>query len=524
MKSSESWFILLRAGLLLCLLASSLGRATGAATDNASCQAFLATHPNPPGVFWPSRLSAQQRSSFLAAGGKLIPVDETHYYAVWVPSSFHTAAKKIVIVNLHGTGGYAEAEWSDWHSQFADRGYAFLGLSWGAGTPTVWSDEVLYSRIKELVGMIKAHCPFDDADSWLQGFSVGSAASFAVIVRDVADLRLFRGQIAASGSTVSPMTSGMLMFPTVEAAKSNPSAVRGIRSWMYCGDRDNDHGWSMCEEMPQGEDFINTHGGSAYLYRDPTGTHHGLPGNANAYNSMFAFIEASTRAPFPKSGWWWNPQESGRGFTLEVSGNVLFLVAYLYDATGHATWHISAGRFFADGSYRGSLDAYAGGQVLTLDYQPATLQGSVGDLALACDTEDHCTLQWPGGTVPIERAVWDTTPSPSSAPETGWWWNSSENGRGFYLEQQGGTLVASAFLYEADGRAVWYLANAQESAGRYTGQWQQYGQGQTLTGTYRPATLVNANVGSVSLWFTDPQTGTLVLPGGRELSIERLPF
>ncbi len=55
---------------------------------------------------------------------------------------------------------------------------------------------------------------------------------------------------------------------------------------------------------------------------------------------------------------------------------------------------------------------------------------------------------------------------PASAPKTGWWRNGPESGRGFVLEQQGTTPVASAFLHEPDGRAVCYLAIAPENAGQ----------------------------------------------------------
>ena len=491
------------------------------AADESTCRSFLASNPMPPGIPALSGPGGSQRSAFLADGGKLVPIG-SRYYAVWVPPGFYTAAKRIVVFNLHGTGGYAEAEWNDWHSQFTSRGYAFVGLSWGGGTPSVESDASVYAQLQQIASELAAHCPFAEADRWLMGFSVGSAVSFAVMVRDVAEQRLFRGQIAISGAAISPLTSGTLMHATVEAAKGNPEAVRGLRSWMYCGELDRDHTWSMCNEMPQGEAFVNSHAGSAYLYRDATGSHHSLPGNAGACADLYAYLEGSPRAPAPQSGWWWNPQESGRGFTLEVKDQTMVLASYLYDADGHASWYLSAGRFFADGSFSASLDAYAGGQALSTSYRAATLQGSAGKLELSCRSEDACTLQWPGGTVPIERLVWDLGASPNTAPETGWWWNAEESGRGFFLEQQGATLVASAFMYETDGRAVWYLATAQASDGRYSGDWQQFGQGQTLTGPYRAPVLVNDQVGRLSLELADPATAILRLPDDRELRLTRM--
>ena len=44
-----------------------------------------------------------------------------------------------------------------------------------------------------------------------------------------------------------------------------------------------------------------------------------------------------------RTGWWWNPLEDGRGFSLEVRGNNIFFAAFLYDVSGRSTWYVSTG-------------------------------------------------------------------------------------------------------------------------------------------------------------------------------------
>lgn len=44
----------------------------------------------------------------------------------------------------------------------------------------------------------------------------------------------------------------------------------------------------------------------------------------------------------PQSGWWWNPAESGSGYSMEVQGNTVFLVGFMYDAAGKPVWDLSA--------------------------------------------------------------------------------------------------------------------------------------------------------------------------------------
>ena len=45
----------------------------------------------------------------------------------------------------------------------------------------------------------------------------------------------------------------------------------------------------------------------------------------------------------PQNGWWWNPNESGRGFFIEMTGGLMFLAGYFYESDGRATWLSSGG-------------------------------------------------------------------------------------------------------------------------------------------------------------------------------------
>ena len=62
------------------------------------------------------------------------------------------------------------------------------------------------------------------------------------------------------------------------------------------------------------------------------------------------------------------------------------------------------------------------------------------------------------------------------------------------------------------------------SAMLYQGQWEQYANGQTLTGTYKKPDQVNSNVGSITLQFTSRSTAVLTLPGGRQVNLSRYRF
>ncbi len=269
---------------------ASAADAPASTTTKETCTAWLKDNPSPSGLAPLTGNGASQRTNMLADGSKIVTIDD-RYYTVSIPEKFYTASPRVVVASLHGTGGYPEADWNDWHTAMGDKGYAFVSLKWEGGTQSSTSDATVYTQLKQIDDDLKKVCPTSDARKWLLGFSVGSALSFAVIVRDAADRSLFLGNIANSGSAWIPMTTGKeVMHPSVEAAKSNASAFKDKKSWMYCGEMDTDHGWTMCEENAYAVTFVNTHGGTSTLFKDSTGKHGGLPKNPTARDAVLSFI------------------------------------------------------------------------------------------------------------------------------------------------------------------------------------------------------------------------------------------
>ena len=223
-------------------------------------------------------------------------------------------------------------------------------------------------------------------------------------------------------------------------------------------------------------------------------------------------------------GWWWNPAQSGRGFSIESQGSSLFMAGYLYADDGRATWLVSGGPMTDATSYSGPLVSYQGGQSLTGAYQPAAIaNGNAGTLTLRFTDPTHATLTWPGGTMAIERFVFGGGGS-TFLPETVWWWNPAESGRGFAIEVQGSTLVMAGYMYDAAGNPTWYVSSGpMASATLYRGNWEQYRDGQTLAGAYRPPTAAGS-AGSVTLQFTSRTTANLTLPNGRQVALSRFAF
>ena len=231
----------------------------------------------------------------------------------------------------------------------------------------------------------------------------------------------------------------------------------------------------------------------------------------------------------PQPGWWWNTSEGGRGYSVEVQGRNIFYAAFLYDESGRSKWYVATGPTSIDGAlYTGDLLEARGGQTLTGTYRAPSIS-AVGPITLAFGNLTSGTMTWPGGTVAIERfnivANGINVAASPDQPESGWWWSPAESGRGFFIEWQGNTADLAGYMYDDAGNPVWYLAvYATPNIGTFTGNWWTYANGQTLTGTYRPATRTSDSFAPVAIRFNSSSTATMTLPGGRQLELQRHRF
>jgi hypothetical protein len=221
----------------------------------------------------------------------------------------------------------------------------------------------------------------------------------------------------------------------------------------------------------------------------------------------------------PQNGWWWNPNESGRGYFIEVSGGVFYLAGYFYESDGRATW-LSAGGAVTDlYSLTGTLLLSRNGQSMFGAYHRPDPAVDVGTISITFADDSHGTITWPGGTVPIERQIFDTDESFEDQPKTGWWWNPAESGSGYSVEVQGSTLFVVAFMYDEAGNPLWYLtAGALSSPTHFEGDWLESSGGQTMGGPYRAPT--SRNLGRVTIDFATIDQGTITFTEGE--AVKRL--
>jgi hypothetical protein len=98
-------------------------------------------------------------------------------------------------------------------------------------------------------------------------------------------------------------------------------------------------------------------------------------------------------APFqPDTGWWSNPAENGRAYSIEVQGDSLFAGAYMYDDSGNPVWYYSSGRMATPTTFEGQWLQSANGQTMGGPWRAPGAPIAVGGLSIAFTAIDEASL------------------------------------------------------------------------------------------------------------------------------------
>lgn len=106
----------------------------------------------------------------------------------------------------------------------------------------------------------------------------------------------------------------------------------------------------------------------------------------------------SAQAITPKTGMWWNPDESGRGYVLEVDGLTLVVTVYAYDPSGNPLWYLATGTLTNSGAdFQATLYKFSGGQCLACDYTPAVPNDDDGTISIQFSSNTAGVVTLPDG-------------------------------------------------------------------------------------------------------------------------------
>lgn len=106
----------------------------------------------------------------------------------------------------------------------------------------------------------------------------------------------------------------------------------------------------------------------------------------------------------PESGFWWNPNEPGTGYSIEIQDNFLFGAFYVYDTGGIPYWYTTSGFLDGNASFTGDFYVSEDGQCLGCSWSPAnSFPASEGELTITFLTETTATIEFLGQIKSIQR-------------------------------------------------------------------------------------------------------------------------
>lgn len=97
----------------------------------------------------------------------------------------------------------------------------------------------------------------------------------------------------------------------------------------------------------------------------------------------------------PQVGLWWNPDESGTGYALDVKHGVLVVTTYSYTYAGAPMWYISYGPI-TNTTFSAPLLKTLGGQCISCSYQNPALNGDDGTVTINFTSATAATMTLPG--------------------------------------------------------------------------------------------------------------------------------
>ncbi len=236
--------------------------------------------------------SAQARSFAVCrqAGVRVIDFPEEHSFAaLWVPPKY---ASGRVLVLLHGTGGTAYDEIKDELESAKQHGYMLIALQWlNKETQRYLDAPIVWRLVDRALHHAAAQHKADLAKAALCGFSRGGAVSYETAWRDAQEHRHFKLVICHSGgvppNAVTAPGEGWrpdTFFSRLNAGTLEPDSYHGLNFFLYSGDRDEQWGMQMSEQMAHAQQVLPLAGAKVAAWvRDPRGDHMGFRKTASIH-------------------------------------------------------------------------------------------------------------------------------------------------------------------------------------------------------------------------------------------------
>ncbi len=174
------------------------------------------------------------------------------------------------------------------------------------------------------------------------------------------------------------------------------------------------------------------------------------------------FFVSVACADSPYDGWWFDSARSGTGTSVEVQGNTLFSATYTY-LDGVPIWYTSVCEYDAGArAYVGKIQLWTNGADSMLPANPVSIEAGSTSIKFITTNQAELTIDFTvlGATettsVDLVKFMPVVSPGLPDNRVLGWWYDTSYNGMGFFLEAYGDTLFGAWYLYPENGNSTDY--------------------------------------------------------------------
>lgn len=182
----------------------------------------------------------------------------------------------------------------------------------------------------------------------------------------------------------------------------------------------------------------------------------------NTAELALSVLDPGNQATSEYTGWYYDPEHPGTGFSMEIQGDILFLVWYAYASDGDPVWYAAWASQEA-GLYAGDLRSYTGSG-LEEEWTGASYS-TVGEITISFSDTDNALITWTldgpptrNGSVSVEKYMPSLSQgSPDPRALDGWYYDPDYPGMGFFLEARGETLYLGWYHYRTDTSPRWWV-------------------------------------------------------------------
>ncbi len=171
---------------------------------------------------------------------------------------------------------------------------------------------------------------------------------------------------------------------------------------------------------------------------------------------LLFFFSESAIADNQHDGWWFCPEESGSGLSIEIQGYTMFAALYTYSPNtsieGYPIWFSSAAMYNPEqNAYVGRLLYWINGSYDDI-YPVNPIPVDVGTFIIRFTSIDEAILTYslnnqPIGPIRLQKFLKTIAPGENDTRLRGWWYTPKYDGWGFFLEAQGGKLFGAWYFY-----------------------------------------------------------------------------